>query len=142
MDFPADVIAELSLIQSKRADDPRFDLFDCLRAEASPEVFLGAMALLRPSLVMHEGEWFLRDTFSHDAYAYWTAHGLPVRGIQCIMNRVELSDVLRDGATDSVALFLAEAIASFWSQAFAALGLVAVASGTSIEDADVTLFRP
>lgn len=143
MNVPDEVLAELGELRSFRARAPDFDLLDFLREAATPELLLAAMKLLRPALVVHEGDYFLRESFSLDAYGYWSGLGLPRREVQRAMNRVDVALVLRDrSVTSRVAQLVAEAIASFWSQGFGPLGLVALASERDDDDAHVTMFRP
>jgi hypothetical protein len=103
---------------------------------------LRILELFHPSLLLHDGNYFLMSHFSPELYADWMKQLKDPIAVQKVLNHIHVSTLFQQQRVpDVVAAEAAKQIASIWSKIFLDRGLVAEASGESLHNAEVTLFR-
>lgn len=142
MNVPNAVLESLQDFQAWKAGKPDFDLLDYAGCVATPDLFFALSAVLAPELVVHEGNYFFASHFERSTYEAWKEKRRDPIAIQKVMNHLHLSTLFQaQDIPPAVVKTIAGRLASIWSLVFADKGLVGEASGNSLEDAEVTLFR-
>ncbi len=142
MRVPHEILAKLGDYQAWRSKKPDFDLLDYVTCVATPDLLFGFMELLCPSLVLHEGNYFLASHFDATKYNEWMSRLRDPIAVQKVMNHLHISTLFQQqDVPDLVAREAAQQIAACWSKFFADKGLTGAAFGDTFQDAEVTLFR-
>jgi hypothetical protein len=145
MRLPDPVLVKLSDFQAwskSGSNGMGFDLLDYVGCVATPDLFFGFLELLCPSLVIHDGAYFLESDFDPKNYAAWKEKLSDVVAVQKIMNHIHITMLFQgQSVDDEIARLTAECIAEVWRRQFADLGLTAEAFGSELHDAQVTLFK-
>jgi hypothetical protein len=143
MRTPSEVLENLSEFQLWAAGKPRFDLIDYAMCSATADLLCSFLELVEPQLIQHNGHYFIAHQFDTDTYETWKSTLSDSQAIQRVMNHIHISSLLQEQeVSDVVAVHIAQGLARCWSRAFGHLGLKAEAYGSSLEDAQVTLFEP
>ena len=89
----------------------------------TPDLFFRYRELFSPTLLNHEGDYFIASRFSVGSY-----------------DHIHMATLFQQQVVpDEVAIGAASALAAIWSTQFAALDLIGEAAGTDLLDAEVTL---
>jgi hypothetical protein len=142
MNVPEHLVSELADFRSWKRDSQSFDLLDYAGCVLTPDVLISVLSVVEPTLVVHDGEYFLASHFDPATYDSWLEKlGTKVK-VQRMMNHIHISTLLQDQQiSDALAVFVAEQIARLWSLVLASKGLIGEASGDSLEDVTVTFYR-
>jgi hypothetical protein len=141
MTVPKELLAKLGHYQEWRSGKLDFDMLDYVNCVATPDLLFGFLELLRPSLVLHQGNYFLASHFDEANYNEWMKRLNDPVAVQKVMNHLHISTLFQQQEVpDIVAREAAQQIAACWSKVLADRGLVAEAFGDTLEDAEVTFF--
>ncbi len=118
----------------------RISLLDYATFNATPELLFAFAALLLCDLIEVEGHYFIADRFNRVFYERWKLQLNDGKSVQRVMNHLHISTLLQNAElTDDLAKSCADLIASAWSEAHAAKGVVGEVHGTTLDDLAVTL---
>jgi hypothetical protein len=136
------ILTDLKEFQAWRRSKGDFDLLDYASCIATPDSFFAFHALFAPTLVLHEGFYFLASHFKASLYVDWMQQLRDPIAVQKVMNHIHIATIFQQQyISDHVAVEAATRLAECWSQLFANKGLVAKAFGSNLHDAEVTLFK-
>jgi|SRR5215213_3198310 len=145
MTVPEEVLVHLTEFnrwKSSAREGADYDLLDYVASRATPDLLFGFAALFSPSLVLHEGDYFLASHFSEKLYEEWKARLPDIQEVQKVMNHIHISTLFQDQEVpDLIAQYAAKTIQSIWSTVLSERHLVAEAYGDGLSDAQVTFFR-
>lgn len=137
-----DLLAQLGDYQAWKGKATEFDLLDYVQCVATPDLFFGFLALLRPELVRHKGDYFLASHFVPETYERWMEELSDPVEVQKVMNHLHISALIQgQEVSDLLARGIALRLAECWSEVFSSHELVGEAYGDTFENAHVTLFR-
>jgi hypothetical protein len=142
MKTPRDVLNSLQDYRAWANGKPRFDLIDYAMCTSTSDGLCAFLELAVPPLRLHDGSYFLEHNFDEATYEAWRSRLGSIEDVQRVMNHLHVSSFLQgEDVPDIVAVHIARGLAECWSRAFGHLGLEAVALGSTLQDAQVTLFR-
>lgn len=142
MNVPQELLVKLRDYQAWRSEKLDFDLLDYVNCVATPDLLFGFLELLCPSLILHDGNYFLANHFNAATYDEWMSQLNDPVAVQKVMNHMHISTLFQQqDVPDVVAREAAQHIAACWSKALADKELIAEAFGDTLENAEVTFFR-
>src|SRR5688572_30229270 len=112
---PMDSLSDVSAWRStgpSGGDASDFGLLSYLSCVATPDLLFAFAELLAPSLVEHEGSYFIAERFDERIYDDWRAKLGDPRDIERVINHIHISSLFQDQhVTDEMALAAANLIA-------------------------------
>ena len=139
------LIEQLSDFQAWASTGPtasKIDLLDYVGFIATPDMLFAFGELFRPTLLLHDNNYFIASRFSEEAFKLWKEKLQDASEIQKVINHVHISTLLQQQTiSDELAAESATLIATIWSSVFQDKGLVGLAFGETFGDAAVTLLR-
>jgi hypothetical protein len=135
-----DKLDDYSLWNEGKDESDRISLLDYACFNATPDLLIAVMELLNPTLINHEGSYFIKTRFDKSTYDDWKKEAVEKKEVEKVMNHIHVTSIFQNQDLDiEVAELAAILITNCWNREFENLSLEASVIGDSIEDLAVTL---